>query len=58
VAGGFGSAVAECLSEKHPIRITRMGMQDEFGQSGEPDELMDFYGFTPRHIADEGKKVS
>ncbi len=58
VAGGFGSAVAECLSLKHPIQITRMGMQDEFGQSGEPDELMDFYGLSPRHIADEGKKVS
>lgn len=57
VAGGFGSAVAECLSQLHPIHITRMGLQDQFGQSGEPDELMDFYGLSPRHIADEGKKV-
>jgi transketolase len=56
VAGGFGSTVAECLSERHPIHITRMGLQDQFGQSGEPDELMDFYGLSPRHIADEGKK--
>lgn len=55
VAGGFGSAVAECLSEKHPIHITRMGMQDVFGQSGEPDELMDYYGFTPKHIAEVGR---
>ncbi len=57
VAGGFGSAVAECLSLNYPIRIERMGIQDVFGQSGEPDELMDFYGLSPRHIADEGKKI-
>lgn len=55
VAGGFGSAVAECLSLKHPIQITRMGMQDEFGQSGEPDELMDYYGLSPKHIAEVGR---
>lgn len=58
VAGGFGSAVAECLSDKHPMKITRMGIQDVFGQSGEPDELMDFYGLSPRHIADEAKQNS
>ncbi|HYE22990.1 MAG TPA: transketolase C-terminal domain-containing protein [Candidatus Paceibacterota bacterium] len=42
-AGGFGSAVAECLSEKHPVPVVRMGLQDEFGQTGEPDELIHYY---------------
>ncbi len=56
VMGGFGGAVAEYLSSVHPIRITRMGIQDQFGQSGEPDELMDFYGLSPKHIAEVGKE--
>jgi transketolase len=44
-AGGFGSAVAECLSERYPVPVTRLGMQDAFGQSGEPSELLAHYGF-------------
>ncbi len=55
VMGGFGSAVAEYLSGAHPIKITRMGIQDQFGQSGEPDELMDLYGLSPKHIAEVGR---
>ncbi len=44
VAGGFGSAVAEFLSERHPMLIRRVGVQDAFGQSGTPDELLAHYG--------------
>lgn len=44
VAGGLGSAVAEYLSETHPTKIIRVGVHDEFGQSGEPDELIAHYG--------------
>lgn len=44
VAGGFGSAVAELLSERFPVPITRLGINDEFGQSGTPDELIAHYG--------------
>lgn len=43
-AGGFGSAVAEFLSAKHPMPVTRLGIQDQFGQSGAPDELLSHYG--------------
>ncbi len=42
--GGFGSAVAEFLSEAFPVPITRVGVQDVFGQSGDPDELLAHYG--------------
>jgi transketolase len=42
--GGLGGAVAEYLSEVNPIKIIRVGVDDEFGQSGEPDELIEHYG--------------
>lgn len=42
-AGGLGSAVAEFLSEKQPERVIRIGVDDEFGQSGEPEELIAHY---------------
>ncbi|HQT83144.1 MAG TPA: transketolase C-terminal domain-containing protein [Candidatus Paceibacterota bacterium] len=51
-AGGFGSAVAEFLSEKHPLPIRRLGIQDRFGQSGTPDELIAHYGLDAAHIQD------
>lgn len=46
VAGGFGSAVAECLGAQYPVPVLRLGMQDAFGQSGEPMELLAHYGLT------------
>lgn len=51
VMGGFGGAIAECLSEHHPVRIKRLGMQNEFGQSGEPEELLAHYGLNAAGIA-------
>lgn len=51
VAGGLGSAVAEYLSEHHPIRIGRIGLQDRFGQSGKVSELYEEYGLSAKHIA-------
>jgi len=43
-AGGFGSAVAEYLSERHPVSLKRLGVQDVFGQSGTSEELLAHYG--------------
>jgi transketolase len=43
-AGGFGSAVVECLSLRCPVPVRRVGVQDVFGQSGDPDELIAHYG--------------
>jgi transketolase len=57
VAGGFGSAIAELLSEKFPVRIKRLGIDDQFGQSGEPDELLAHYGLSAPHIAEEVRKL-
>ncbi len=50
-AGGFGSAVTEFLSETLPVPIKRIGMQDRFGESGMPGELLDYFGFSGEKIA-------
>ncbi len=57
VIGGLGSAVAEVLCEECPCKLTRIGMQDVFGQSGKPYELLDLYGLTDKHIADKVLEV-
>ncbi|MDQ6822980.1 MAG: transketolase family protein [Candidatus Eremiobacteraeota bacterium] len=44
VHGGMGSRVAEILAAKCPVPIEFVGVQDQFGQSGEPAELIEFYG--------------
>lgn len=51
MAGGLGGAVVELLSEKNPVPIHRMGIQDRFGESGKPEELLRAFGLTPTHIA-------
>jgi len=50
VAGGFGSAVAEFLAEHHQVPIKRLGIEDKFGQSGSPEELLAHYGLDVPNI--------
>jgi len=57
VAGGMGSTVAEFLSETNPTKINRIGVLDQFGQSGEPDELVEYYGMGVDSIVAAGKRV-
>lgn len=57
VSGGLGSVVAEFLSETNPTKIARIGIHDQFGQSGEPDELIAHYGMDVSSIVAAGKKV-
>lgn len=52
VIGGLGSAVAEVLSQEHPARMKILGVQDSFGESGKPGELMEKYGLTAKHIVE------
>jgi len=51
INGGLGSAVAELIGEEHPVPLKRIGIRDHFGESGEPDELMEHFGLTAKHIA-------
>lgn len=45
-AGGFGSAVTEFLSTVLPMPVKRIGIEDRFGESGAPNELMEYFGLT------------
>ncbi|MBO5142364.1 MAG: transketolase family protein [Clostridia bacterium] len=56
IIGGLGSAVCEVLSENYPTKIFRMGVKDEFGQSGKWNELLEHYGLTCDEIVKEVKK--
>jgi transketolase len=51
IIGGLGGAIAELLGEEFPVPVTRMGMKDRFGESGEPGELLEHFGLTAKHIA-------
>jgi transketolase len=57
VAGGMGSAVAECLAQHRPVPMEFIGVRDLFGQSGKPDELIELYGMGVSHIKAAVKKV-
>lgn len=50
INGGLGGAIAELLSEEHPARLKRIGMRDQFGESGKPEELLEHFGLTAKHI--------
>lgn len=50
IIGGLGSAVAETLSEACPTLVHRIGMNDIFGQSGKPSELLNHYGLNAESI--------
>ena len=57
IAGGMGSTVAECLAKNFPVPIEFIGVKDEFGQSGTPDELIEHYGMNEKHIYQAVLKV-
>jgi transketolase len=50
-AAGFGGAIAELLTDQYPVRLRRIGMEDRFGESGKPDELLEHFQLTGKHIA-------
>ncbi len=50
INGGLGGAVAELLGENYPVPLKRIGVQDRFGESGNPEELLEHFGLTAKHI--------
>lgn len=50
IYGGMGSAVAECLARHYPVPIEFVGINDKFGQSGQPGELIELYGMGEKSI--------
>jgi transketolase len=57
IAGGMGSAVAEILAQNFPAPMEFIGVQDKFGQSGAPDELIEHYGMGKNSIKEAVRKV-
>ena len=57
IIGGLGSAVAEVLAETKPAPLERVGVQDTFGESGTPAELLKKYGLTAEDIVAAAKKA-
>jgi transketolase len=50
IIGGLGGAIAELLAEECPAPMKRIGMKDHFGESGEPNELLEHFGLDAKHI--------
>ncbi|HEY3934555.1 MAG TPA: transketolase C-terminal domain-containing protein [Gemmatimonadales bacterium] len=57
IAGGMGSAVAEMLAQRMPAPQEFVGVRDEFGQSGTPEELIVHYGMDLPHIVAAVERV-
>jgi transketolase len=57
VHGGMGSAVAEALAAKAPVPVEFIGVQDLFGQSGDPIELIEYYGMGTAAIKDAARRA-
>jgi len=55
IIGGLGGAVAECLSEKCPVPLYRIGVRDRFGESGPAGELIKKYGLDADGIYSQVK---
>lgn len=50
IIGGLGGAIAELLGENLPTPMKRIGMQDRYGESGTPEELLEYFGIDAKHI--------
>jgi transketolase len=57
IIGGLGGAVAELLSEKHPVPMRRVGVKDQFGESGTSEEIKECYGLTSFFIKEAVNEV-
>ncbi len=57
VMGGLGGAISELLARKLPTPMEFIGMQDTFGESGAPSELIEKYGMGAKDIIAAVKKV-
>ena len=55
VIGGLGAAVCEAVCEKYPVPVVRVGVEDQFGRSGQVPELLEIYGLTAENIKNKAK---
>lgn len=57
IAGGMGELIAGLLARELPLPVEIVAVDDLFGQSGTPDQLMKEYGLTAQNIAEAARKV-
>ena len=57
IIGGVGGAVAEVLAKHHPAPLEMIGMQDRYGESGEAEELLEYFQLTAPYIEKAVKKI-
>ena len=57
VIGGLGSAVCDVVSTFQPVKVIKIGVNDKFGESGNPEELLVKHGLTVENIYNTAKKV-
>ena len=55
--GGLGDSIAQFLSLNYPVNIEMVAVNDKFGQSGKPDELLEVYGLNAKAIVEASEKV-
>ncbi len=56
IIGGLGEAVCSLVSEKHPVPVRRVGVNDEFGHSGPAAALLEEMGLCASHIAEVARE--
>lgn len=57
IIGGLGDRVASVVCDKYPTIVKKIGVRDVFGESGNPDELLEKYGLTTNNIVETVKSV-
>lgn len=57
IIGGLGSAVSEVITGSELVPVEFIGVEDTFGHSGKPQELLEKYGLTAEHIVESAKKA-
>jgi len=57
IAGGMGEAIAALLAHKFPVRQEFIAVNDRFGQSGKPSELLKAYGLDAKHIFEAAQRL-
>ncbi|MBI3304939.1 transketolase family protein [Candidatus Parcubacteria bacterium] len=57
INGGLGSAVCETLAEQHPVPVERIGVRDRFGESGDPNELVEHFGMGAQSIKEAVRRA-
>ena len=57
VLGGLGGVVSHVVSQEFPVPIEFVGIQDTYAESGRPDELLEKYGLTAKHVAEAAQKA-